>query len=349
MLKTAVYVDFDNIYGGILDKLGIPANPNASKHVTSFQQAFLKEVLSRFFRKVKEILALKEGYDIYFQSHNPLCIKVFAEYENLPLSKKFSPSMTAFLHNAGVIPINPFVAYSKKKENRNAADIALVLTAIEDLLIKKIPAETVVVCTCDIDLYPLILWLKEHTGKEILLAGFSGRTNRLYDSVLVGKRVSLDWYLRKSVWDTVLMLSDWEEFQSWISDVGIVKEEDVEFVFKLKEKLDLAVEIIVDNLLLIQEKQGKPSDNVCEKFKKKLISGLKNWLKSHDFASTGLIINSWLPKWDLKIDVVQANECLKQIIDSSKELEEKGIGFFLEKEEEGLISGKFYKLGGNNG
>jgi len=295
--RTAIYVDFDNIYGGILDKLGIPANLNAFRQVTNFQQAFLKGVLSKFFRKIKENLALGEGYNVNTSSHSPLCIKVFAEYENLPLSQKFSPSMTVFLHNTGVVPINPFVAYSKKKENRNAADVALVLTAIEDLLIKKIPAETVVICTCDTDLYPLILWLKEHTGKEILLAGFSGRTNKLYDSVLVGKRVSLDWYLRESVRDMVSMLRNWEKFRSWISKVGIVKGEDVEFVLKLKEKvglieIGLGVEDVVGNLLIIHKKQEQVSVDVCQKFRKKLILGLKNWLKSHNFASTGLIINS---------------------------------------------------------
>jgi hypothetical protein len=354
MLKTAIYVDFDNIYGGILDKLGIPASPNASRQVTAFQVAFLKEVLVRFFRKLKESLAFVGEYSVNTSSHNPLCIKVFAEYENLPLSQRFSPSMTAFLHNAGVVPINPFVAYSKKKENRNAADVALVLTAIEDLLVKRIPAETVVICTCDIDLYPLILWLKEHTGKEILLAGFSDRTNRLYDSVLVGKRVSLDWYLTESVIDAVSILRNAEKFRSWISEVSRLTETDIGFILRLKEKLNLnewglGFEDVARNLAVVVYEREQIDVNVCEKFKKKLISGLKNWLKSHDFASTGLVINSWLPKWNLEIDVVQANECLKQIVNNAEELKEKGISFVLEKEEEGLISGKFFKLGGNDG
>jgi hypothetical protein len=338
MLKTAIYVDFDNIYGGILDKLGIPASPNASRRITTFQIELLKEVVVRFFRKLKESLAFVGEDGINTSLHNPLCIKVFAEYENLPLSQRFFPSMTVFLHNAGVVPINPFVAYSKKKENRNAADVALVLTAIEDLLVKRIPAETVVICTCDIDLYPLILWLKEHTGKEILLASFSDRTNKLYDSVLVGKRVSLDWYLTESVKDAIT------SFKSWVSKVSELTEADIGFIRKLEEKLNLGFGSIEKDLVKTIEKRKQKDVDMCEKFKKKLISGLKNWLKFHDFASTGLVINSWLPKWNLEIDVIQANKCLKQVVNNIEELKQEGINFVFEKEEKGLISGKFFRL-----
>ena len=341
MKRTAIYVDFDNIYGGILDKLGIPAKPKTSKDVTPFQITFLKEVLKEFFREFK-----KE----YF----PLCIKVFAEYENLPLSSRFSPSMTVFLHNIGVIPVNPFVAYSKKKENRNAADVALTLSAIEDLLIKEIPAETVIVCTHDIDLYPLILWLIEHTGKEILLASFPERTNKLYDSVLVGRRVDLNTYLHFAVEKAgKSLLCRMEEIKD-------LSERDLKFI----ERIEIAFHDISElynlrKLLYLNDLKGKIEEKilemertldsaekvnreVCEKFKRKLLSGLKSWLTKREFASTGLIISSWLPRWSLGISHVQANECLKKVI-QSRELEKEGIYFEFGREDNDLIYGKFYK------
>jgi len=337
--KTAIYVDFDNVYGGILDKLGIPADPKKSKEVTPFQVTFLAGVLKEFFREFK-----KEIYylDLESEEHVPLCIKVFAEYENLPLSTRFSPSMTVFLHNIGVIPVNPFVAYSKKKENRNAADVALALSAIEDLLIKEIPAEAVIVCTHDIDLYPLMLWLMEHTGKEILLASFPERTNRLYDSVLIGERVNLNIYLHFAVRETSRNLLDRiKEVTEKIS----LTEKDLEFVEKIEKTFgNVSVSELKKGISKkILNSSRKADEEVCEKFKKKLISGLRSWLKKREFASTGLIIDNWLPKWNLGISHIQANECLKQII-QGKKFEEEGIYFEFEREENGLIYGRFYKI-----
>jgi len=343
MKKTAIYVDFDNVYSGILDKLGIPANPKKSKEVTPFQVIFLEEVIKEFFRKFKKKIHYLGhlGYYLEPEDHIPLCIKVFAEYDNLPLSTRFSPSMTVFLHNVGVIPVNPFVAYSKKKENRNAADVALTLSAIEDILIKEIPAEAVIICTHDIDLYPLILWLIEHTGKEILLASFPERTNRLYNSVLVGDRVNLNVYLRLAVEEASKNLAGG---MGEITKKLSLTEKDLEFMEKIEDTFgstyvsDLR-EKMEREILHSSEKIDK---EICEKFKKKLFSGLKGWLRKEGFASTGLIIGSWLPKWNLGISDLQANECLKQII-QGKEFEEEGIYFEFEKEKDGLIYGKFYR------
>ncbi|RUM42430.1 MAG: hypothetical protein DSY34_01885 [Desulfurobacterium sp.] len=334
MHKTAIYVDFDNIYGAVLDKLGVSTD---SKQVSALQIAFLKEVLKKFFKTLKEGLEIPDT----FYKYNPLCLKVFAEYENLPLSERFSPGMAIFLHNVGVTPVNPFVAYSKRKENKNAADLALTLTAIEDLLVKKIPAERVIICTCDIDLYPLILWLKEHTGKEILLAGFPDRTNKLYDNVLVGERIDLDWYFMVSLSE---VLKEVKQIKEWTSKqkVRALTNRDVNFIIKLVEKVGRLYERNEFMKLLENFISEQDLITVCEKFKRKLISGLKSWLKTHDSASTGLIVNSWLPRWNLGIDILQANECLKQVI-VSKELEEENISFELEKEEKGLISGRFFK------
>ena len=139
------------------------------------------------------------GYDIEEREHYCLCLKVFAEYENLPLNNRFQPSVQAFLHNIGAVPVNPFIAFSKKKKNRNSADLALALTVIEDIIVKDIPAEEIIICTCDIDLYPLLLWLKEHAGRKVYLGGFVKRTSKIYDTAMVDKKILLDVYFRELV------------------------------------------------------------------------------------------------------------------------------------------------------
>ena len=191
MKRTAIYVDFDNIYSAILGKLGISTD---HKKVTTFQLELFKEVLKNFFRELKRNLYFIQSplssfsyfeEEIEKESHYCLCLKVFAEYEMLPLHNLFSPSVQIFLHNAGVTPLNPFIAFSKNKENRNAADLALTLSVIEDVVVKRIPAEAIIICTCDIDLYPLFVWLREHTGKKVYLGGFSKRTSNIYDATII--------------------------------------------------------------------------------------------------------------------------------------------------------------------
>ncbi len=354
-MKTAIYVDFDNIYGGILDKLGIPADPKLQKKVTNFQIHFLKEVLSKFFRQLKETLVMVEP--IHKSNHDPLCIKVFAEYENLPLSIRFSPGMPIFLYNIGVVPVNPFIASSKKKKNRNAADVSLVLTAIEDLIVKSIPADAVIICTCDIDLYPLILWLREHTGKEIILGGFSDRTSRLYDAVLVGRRLELEFYLEEAVREVFYSFNSPEIAADWLSQL---KESDLEFLKNLMGRYKLSENLLVSRYksefsVRKEEviKTGKLKEekvvDTCEEFKAKLLEGLRDWLEKREYASTGLIIKSWLPEWGLDIDVLEANKCLEKIIKDKENLNKRNLTFEMESLGNGFIKGKFLKLERNSG
>lgn len=74
----------------------------------------------------------------------------------------------------------------------------------------------------------------------------------------------------------------------------------------------------------------------CAKFEEKVIPGLKR----EEYATTGLIIESWLPKWNLEMDVRQANECLRRLILSGK-LGQDGIFFEESGKKDGFIVGKF--------
>jgi len=342
MEKTAIYVDFDNIFGAILGKLGISTNP---KDVTTFQLNFLQEVLKNFFRELKRHLYLTYsplstfspvGEEIKKKQHYCLCLKVFAEYENLPLSKMFSPSIQIFLHNSGVVPINPFIAFSKKKENRNSADTALVLSAIEDIVVKRIPAETIIVCTCDIDLYPLLVWLKEHTGKKVYLGGFSRRTSSLYDATMTDEKVLMDKYLEMALKNTISNVENW-----WFVRKSIaIRDEDLNFIDRLSFVDDERKSELRRKLTLNEQDTHLAFERLCARFGEKVISGLKSWLRRNEYATTGLVIGNWLPKWNLGLDVKQANECLKRLISSGR-LEQNAIVFEKFGEDDGIILGKF--------
>ncbi|QID32608.1 hypothetical protein [Pampinifervens florentissimum] len=68
---------------------------------------------------------------------------------------------------------------------------------------------------------------------------------------------------------------------------------------------------------------------------------MKNWLKKNDYATTGLIITNWLPRWNLDMDQKQANECLKRLIEEGL-LDKEGIVFQKEYEEGDNLIGRFF-------
>ena len=188
MEKIAVYVDLDNVYSGVLDKLGIKRDDKLSV----FKKELLRRTLARFVflmeRKLFLTLSFENPQVEAEEGYVCLSFKTFAVYEKLPhASEVFGASFQSFLHGLGAIPVNPFVDFSKRsssarrEKRKNASDIALILEAIDDIVVRKIPVNSIMVCTGDSDLYPLVSWLKQCTGKEIIIAGFSGRVNRIYE------------------------------------------------------------------------------------------------------------------------------------------------------------------------
>lgn len=338
-LKTAIYIDFDNFYGAVIAILNVPL-----KSPTPFQTLLLREFLIEFLRSIrKENIQTKASQDF---PHNPICIKVFAEYENLPLKERFSPNLPTLLHNVGVIPINPFI--SEKKKNRNSADLALVLSSAEDLLIKQIPADIVIVSTCDIDLFPAILWLKEHTGKPIILATFKDRVKKTYLSTLVEHEI---WFLDNLI--PKVFLKTVERMKNFLKrkdkKIGLHRQ-DIDFFTNLKKKyiphydyesVESVIELERQLESLLLETEARVPKDKYDVFKKKLRNALKTWLNKEEFAGTGLIINNWLPQWKLGIDEKTANQYLKKFIE---ELQlDDSVAFQKEREANGVIIGKFYK------
>lgn len=306
--RYCIYLDFDNIYGGCLDYLGI----KATEPISPLQRAVFSRVLECFLSKIPSLLL-----------HYRECVfmKAFAEYENLPNSKVFRPGIQIFLHNIGIRPISPFVSSGKRK-NKNASDIALTLEVVNDLIIKGIPVNSVVICSGDIDFYPLIAWIREHTNKDIYIMSFSKRTSQVYGRVFDFKDSDrLIWFddLLKGCLKDVLE-KELSKLGSYISD------QRLEW---FKGKVQELIPEKYDSIKYIGQSEipiSIGSDKKCKKFKDKVLEGLKNWLRRNEYASTGLIITNWLPRWNLDLDEEEANKCLKELIESG-DLEKEGFIF----------------------
>jgi len=342
-MNYGVYIDFDNLIGGLIASLGIKGNTNLSPLKRTLFPIILKKFLQNL-RILGNTKAIRES--------KPLFKKVFSEYHNLPLKNLLLPEPPVFLNNIGITPINPFVVSSGTK-NKNASDISLTLEVVNDLVLKRIPLDAVVLFSGDIDFYPLISWIREHTGKDVFLISFSDRLKRAYIDIfrhLIGieniiyaeyfllevLKVVSDYRFLESELKRVdlrRVLSSVDELKEWFEDVlnHLGKRKFPTHRVKLEDSHGNEFWTIRENIKVLKtfsEKELKFTilGNSCEKFREKLISGLKNWLKTHEKASTGLIIKSWFPRWKLNMSEEEANECLKKLIESG-DLEKEGFRF----------------------
>jgi hypothetical protein len=337
----AVYLDFDNIYSGLLDFLNIRVK---NEIPTKLQTLILKEVLKCLIYSLSIYSNDKAKY-----------IKAFAEYENLPHKSIFKPNIQAFLYNLGVKPVNPFVAYSNNSgKGKNASDIALSLEVVSDILIKENPINTLIIASGDIDLYPLISWIREYTNKKIFIASFKNRLNPIYKQVIDLRNITrFDGVIYDIIFlDEILLYC----FISIVSpliekliqlDENIIRNVDLRSIDWLKSNIKRLKseyreskfqEFIQKDFSQVNLKIYEKDNESCDKFKDKLIKGLRNWLKTHDSASTGLIITSWLPRWNINFSLEEANECLIKIIEDLENLGFKFEGKIRDNE----IIGKFF-------
>jgi len=358
-LNYAIYLDFDNIYGGLLDFLNIKAK---DEKPTELQFLVFKEALKCLINSLSIVFPERAKY-----------IKAFAEYENLPHGNRFKPNISAFLYNLGVKPVNPFVAYSTGSgKGKNASDIALSLEVVSDILVKRNPIDLVIIASGDIDLYPLVSWIREYTDKEVFIASFEKRLNSIYKQVIdfkvqeyrifkaeiLGRKttysftdintskyfISLDKSALKCLKDISLSIIkninsiDLEErFLDWFT--GNIEKLLLPGEILNEEERKFILEFLKQDFKEIKREQSvkEEKDEPCEKFKKNLIKGLKNWLKSHDKASTGLIIKSWFPNWNIDMSENEANQCLKNILE---DIEKIGFKFYGDIQDN-LIIGEF--------
>ena len=172
MKKIAIYLDFDNIYGGILQRLNInPKYFNDISFDNELENSF-KNLIMDFASKFYE--SIKSNYE-----HHIVCfIKAFADFDKIPFAKNFNPSLQTILNNTGITPGNYFVAMGH--HFKDAADRALMFEVFEDIFLKKTEIDRVVIGTGDVDFYPLLIFLREHSKLYIDILSFSDRLHKLY-------------------------------------------------------------------------------------------------------------------------------------------------------------------------
>ncbi|ADU97512.1 PIN domain-containing protein [Thermovibrio ammonificans] len=344
-IKTAIYVDFDNIYGALLSIYQMAPGKDRNE-LSPFQAQLLKLLIPEFLKLLKNgIIFTGGGEDIYQDSR---CIKIFAEYHNLPYQARISPPLTHIVQEVGAVTHNPFIPSSKKGKGKNAADVALVLSVIEDLLIKRIPVDAVVIATCDIDLYPAIRWLKEHTGLSIILASFEGRINSIYLRTLNSGEIwflndgdeNRDYTIRtlKNGLSAYLNLIENGDINAYPNDKDLKYLEGLKNIVTEKVSLKSELVVLIDKVKNLN-RNGRERD-VYVVFKEKLIKGLRGWLVKNGYAKTGLIIKNWLPRWNLGIDEMTANQYLKKVVEEELPRHPE-IVFECQGEKDGVIIGTF--------
>lgn len=208
------------------------------------------------------------------------------------------------LSSVGVRIITPFYVKVGKRKTKNASDIQLALEVATDFSIKKIDIDSIAIVSGDIDMYPLVSWFREHIGKEVFLMSLSKRLNSIYKK--------LDRFI---------------------------------YVFLLDDIFRKAQRVVQERLKTEEIRQVEQLED-CERFKMETINGLKKWFAKGkgEYVTTKLIIENWLPRWNINIDKLRANECLKYLVNDKERLMHEGIVFHLEREREGIIIGKFFPL-----
>ena len=201
-----------------------------------------------------------------------------------------------------------------------------------------------VIATCDIDLYPLIVWLKEHTGLPIILATFRERVNSIYFSTLRNNEILyFDFQIEKAIKNSIhYLLNDKLETVK-----QIIKSEDLNYLKRFHDSKNPYDSILykweLDEFLEKLGTNSPQSQNIeanYEKFKTKLLKALLSWIDRDREVKTGLIIGSWLPRWNLNISTEEANEYLKRFIEEELPNHPE-ITFEKQEERDGVIIGTF--------
>lgn len=301
MYQLGLYIDLDNIYGACLDHFGIKVG---NSKFLEYERCIIEQFLYSLYLIRSLMVDSLDRNDI-----NIRFVKAFAEFENLPFSKTIN--IQQILSSVGIKLITPFYVKAGKRKNKNASDIQLALEVATDLSIKRLDLDGIAIFSGDIDMYPVASWIKEHFGRDVYIVSYSKRINSIYQNLGNFVKVLYIDELFRHTYYKCRHLESSQDNQAILKTQG----ENIEF--------------------------STQQESSCDKFIQKTIEGLKNWLKKNDYATTGLIITNWLPRWDLDIGQKQANECLKRLIEEGL-LDKEGIVFQKEYEEGDNLIGRFF-------
>lgn len=274
-ISGAVYIDFDNFWNGTLAKAGVFENPEQLYELHEPIRNFLKKFAKELYSGI-ELQAVKTDSSddtlslllerLYFKTKY---IKAFADFSALPYRREIfsldenSIGIIQYLHNIGIEPISPFVKSSKsKKRVKDASDRALILEIIEDVFFQDKYLEAIIIISGDIDYYPLVSFLKEHSNKKIYICSFEDRINKVY-------------HFNPMTSDNILIVDKFQSCKSFAEEIR-----------KIKSNLEIF-------------SKDKDIDSLYQAFKKNVVKGIKSWKKNHPDkpVKSGLILTSWCPNW----------------------------------------------------
>jgi len=181
-INIGVYLDFDNIWGGLLRELGIDPDERRRKGI-----GLLSEEISLLKKILNEILPLAfyEGIARRFTSvsHRNYSaqvryVKAFAVFSKLPFGDQIGDIQT-ILHNSGIEPFPSFIA----KDTKDASDRSLILEIVEDIFFNHLPIDIVVIGSGDVDFYPLVSFFYEHSDKSLYILSFENSKSSLYEEI----------------------------------------------------------------------------------------------------------------------------------------------------------------------
>lgn len=264
--RCGVYLDWDNIWGGILDLLGIIVAKDESKRtsLSKPQKAKIEEFIRKFASDICDspLIADETRY-----------IKAFADFDRVPHAKEFTPSLTDQLHNCGIEPLISFVR-ARGQKIKDASDRSLILEIIEDVFFSKKQINTIIIASGDVDFYPLLAFVREHSDKRICILTFKNRVSHFY-----------------------------EQLPSLRNDIFFI--EDLMELDKFKIEPETEPELPLEEV---------SEDANYKSFKDNLIEGLTLWNKKGLKAKTGLIVKSWAPRWAIPISPKKINEFFEKLI-----------------------------------
>ena len=259
--NIGIYLDLDNIWGGLLRELGINVEERKKKLIGLLpaERDLLKEILTKILPAVLYV-GISEEYHEYERGNivanaEVRFIKAFAVFSKLPFINQIDEIQT-LLHNVGIEPFPSFIA----KDTKDASDRALILEIVEDIFFNQLPIDVVILGSGDIDFYPLVSFFYEHSDKGLYLLSFRNSLSNIYLQIpLTQEKVLLieDICYREAYW---------------------FKEKLMEFKRDLKEVIEMKF----------------------SNFRDLLLKKLNEFIKAGKIVKTGLVITGWKKEWKEK-------------------------------------------------
>ena len=288
-INIGVYLDFDNIWGGLLRELEIDPDERRKKGIgllseeISLLKKILKEILplvfyegiARRFTFTSHILH-KNYLEEVGESGQVRYVKAFAVFSKLPFGDQIGDVQT-ILHNSGIEPFPSFIA----KNTKDASDRSLILEVVEDIFFNRLPIDVVIIGSGDVDFYPLVSFFYEHSDKSLYILSFRNSKSSLYGEIP-------------------------------LTMAKLINIEDLQTGGKSLEQV-----LIREKGIILKEINRK-----FQKFKELFFENYRTYTGQNKEIKTGLVVRTWRRQWKEKEQIVFTESEINYFLD---QLQNKGI------------------------